>query len=462
LSAGRWATSAARGWVLPCSLLLLGAVSRAEEGLEWEVEGYVRSELRLRTAEGESDLDLTADLFLDAARGGTRPMEARFNGRAHLDIAGDSGPGELLYDVWDSFQHALQARFYEGWFEAGNLFDAALAVRAGRQFTEEESTYLQFDGVRADLGLEKQVHGLQITVLGGVPVRFGETDRSGNWLAGLIARWRPQKATRLHLEYYHVSEEVEGFNDPVTDPDEQPETLPAGRLDDDLVALNVWHKAMERLSLFGRFSLLNGDANELRLNARWTSADTLWTVFGEFEELFQRLFDVTNDLTPFVPMLGSLEPYVRFTARASRRIGEEWIIDFGGSWRALLDDADESEFNHDYLNGLLSATRLGLVEGKLDLTLVVNGYSTSGDDVLAVGGSGDFKLTGTVTLSGGIDYQLYKYDWLTDDEREDVWTYWARVRWKWKKNWTVGGGASVDVDRYNTYFTLYVNLTVRF
>jgi len=436
---------------------------RAEEkGLEFAVEGYLRNELRFRVAEGETDLDLSTDLFAEARRGGDRPLGARVNLRGHIDIAGDSEPGDLLYDVWDTFTHAIQARVYEVWAEAGNLFDAGVKVRGGRQFTEEETTYLHFDGARVDLGLGKQVKGLDLSLLGGAPVRFGDTDRGGDWLAGFVARWRPLDGTRLHLEYYHVSEEVDGFNDPVTNPDEQPETRPEGRIDDDLVALNVWHRLTERLRLFGRFSLLNGDPNELRLNGRWTSKDGLWTLFGEFEELFERLFDVTNDLTPFVPMLGALEPYVRITARASRRVGEEWTLEGGASWRALVDDSEESDFNHNFVHGFLSATRHGLSDGKLDVTVVLNGYSTSGDDVLALGGSADYRLTKEVDLSGGVDYQLYKYFWIDDEEREDVWTFWARARWKPRKKWIVQGGASADLDRFNTYFTFTVSLTVRF
>lgn len=334
-------------------------------------------------------------------------------------------------------------------------------VRGGRQFLDE-GNWFHFDGLRLDGDLKEAVEGLDATLCVGVPVRFGESERSGNWLAAFVARLRIDEKTRVRLEYYHLSEFFEGQNGTVVDPIQQPVSIPARRIEDDLIGLSVWHKPSARVRLFGRFSLLNGDANELHLRAIWNSRERLWTVVADWYQLFERLHSVTNDLSPFVPMLGSYEPYIRFSLRATRRIGEEWVVQGGFSFRQLIDEGDEGVFNHEFGNYFANATRFGLLDGRLSLTASANGYSSSSNDVVALGGHADFELRKGLTLSGGIDYALYKYDFFLDDEREDVWTYAVRLRWKASDRVRVKCEISVDEDRFTTWTTVVLQAEVRF
>lgn len=431
------------------------------QDLEWAIEGYLQFHARLRTVGSETDVDLFVDVVADAIHRGRHTFRARLNGRLVADVAGDQQPNDRLRDVWDAFDHDVQFRLYEGYGEIERLMDDLLTLRVGRQFIDE-GVYLHFDGLRADFRLSDVWEGLDLAVLGGIPVRFGEPSRADNWLAGAVARTRVGERTTVRLEYYHVSERFEGINDPVVDPVGQPVSIPGTRIDDDLAGLSVWHRLLDTLRVFGRFTLLNWNANEIHIRVRWFTKDGRWTVVGDLYELLGRLENVTNDLTPYTPLLGAYDPFFRIGARVTRRFGEDWVVQGGFSHRELDDERDEGRFNHEYNHYYASASRLGLLDGRLDVTLLANGYAATGNDVVAAGGHVDVRVREDVTLSGGVDYALFKYDWFQDTEREDVWTYSVRIQWDPTKDVRVVGGVTVDDDRFDTYTTVYVRVRVRF
>lgn len=429
--------------------------------VEWEIDGYLKERFRYRHVESENDLDLLSDLAADLTHHGEFPFRLRFNGRLLWDIVGNQHEDDLLRDYWDSFNGELQGRIYEAYGQLDDLADGVLDIRLGRQFIEEGS-WFHFDGIRLDADLGELVESMDATVIFGVPVIITDAHRRGNWLGGFVVRKSFDTGTRARLEYYHVSEDIDGYNDPVVDPLFQPETIEEDTLHDDYWGLSVWQRLGDSLRLFGRFSLLNGDANELNLRARWTSEEGVFSAVIEYEQLFNRLRDVTNDLSPYVPLLGSYEPFWKLGGRIDYRPNDDWMFQAGYSHRDLTSDGDEGTFNHQYDHYFANATRFGLLEDRLDLSLFVNGYDSSFNDVVAIGGQADFRLSSEVTAAGGVDYALFKYDFFTDTERENVWTYWLDLRWKESKDFEVRGRFSLDDDEYYTYVTVELSLIVRF
>ncbi|MHC4547639.1 MAG: hypothetical protein ACYTEZ_02595 [Planctomycetota bacterium] len=433
----------------------------AKQQRAWDIEGYIDEYLRYRNVSGDNDFYSFTQFYVDATRGTGRPYHFRFNGRLIAELAGDQQPNDPLYGFWDTFDHDVQFRLYEAYFDVPQLAKGTLLVRAGRQFIDE-GVYLQVDGLRIDMDLSQHFKGVDFTVIGGVPVRLSGTSVDSNWMVGAIVRARVTDRTRLRFSYYHISEFFPGINDPVVDPTNQPVTYPAEHLDDDLVGLSVWHRFQPTLRFFGRFTLLNGDANELHLRLRWFTKDGRWTAVIEWYQLFERLQNVTNDLTPYVPMLGSYQPFWRLGARVTYRIAEVWIFQGGLSHRQLENESNEGTFNHEYNHGYLAATRVDAWTPGLDLTLTANGYQSSSNDLAAVTTTADYRVSPRVRVTGGIDYSFYKYIWFNNTEHEDVWTYFARVRWEAAKRTIVTGGVSVDDARFDTWTTVFVRVTFRF
>jgi hypothetical protein len=431
------------------------------DALGWAIDGYLLADTRYRHVESEDDLDLYLHAYVDAIKRTDEDgaWRALFNGRAIWDIVGDSQPNDFLYEFWDTFNGDLQFRLYEASVQGLDLFDKKLNFIVGRQFLDED-TYFHVDGARVDFKLGG---GGEITVIGGVPVRLSGTSTNDNWMVGLLFKAPIGRRTRVRFSYYHVDEFFPGINDPVVDPQNQPVSIPAQQLRDDYFGATIWHRFYQNLRAFGRFSLLNGRANELQLRLRWFTPDGKWTVFGEWYQLFERLNNVTNDLTPYVPMLGSYYPFFRLTVRGTYQPSEEWLLTLAGAWRQLEDESNEGQFNHTYYNYAFTISRTGLLDDKLDLTLAGVGYtSTQDNDVYATTFSATYWITKELELSGGIDYSLYKYVWFNNSERENVYTYWFRTRWRPDKTWRVVGGISVDDDRFATYLTVFVRATMRF
>lgn len=431
-----------------------------EKGLEWAIDGYLNLDFRYRNADGENDLDIYLHSYVDGyARKDGVTWRGLFNGMFAWRASSRRQPTDFTYNYWDTFNGDLQLRLYEAYAEGTGLAKGRGAIRVGRQFIDE-GTFFHVDGARFDFKWE---NGPEVTLIGGVPVRLSGTSVDSNWMIGVVARMQVATRTRLRLSYYHVDESFPGINFPLVDPQNQPVSIPPGRITDDYIGLTVWHSFYTNLPFFGRFSLLNGNANELHLRLRWFTKDAKWNAFVEWYQLFQRLNNVTNDLTPYVPMLGSYVPFFRLSARAVYTPNDEWIVQGGLAWRQVEDSSEEGTFNHTYGSYNFTVTRTNLSEGKLDITISGVGYlSDQTNDIFVVTSSAVYRLKEGLDLLGGIDYSLYKYLYFNNSESEDVWTYWIRARWTVKKNLRVVGGVSVDDDRFATYTTLFVRVTMRF
>jgi len=436
-----------------------------QKALKWEIDGYLYEQLQYENASGEAsdnDLDSRTGVLLDAMRG-EKGWHVRLNAMLHWDMAGQSGPNDPLRDFWDQFDGDAQGRLYELYVDLPRFGkDQEFLLRAGRQYLEEE-VFLQFDGGRLDIDLGKSVDGLNLTVIGGVPVYFPEGSRDGDWLVGVVARGKISSKARGRISYYHVSQNFDGINDPVVDPGSQAFYVPAGQVDDDLLAFSLWVDLPKNFRFYGMFDFLEWDPNELQLQLRWFSEDTKWTVIAQYDELFDRLVNVANELSPYVPLLGAYEPFLLVSLRANYRPSEQWAFLAGVSYRTLEDDTDEGTFNHEYWQYQAGATRLGLLLDRLDATVAVNGYSSdAAPDVFALTGSVDYHLSEKVSVAAGIDYAYYKYFVQQGTEADNVWTYYVNVEWEIRPRMDLDAGISVDVDDLFTYTQLTLRFTVRF
>jgi len=434
------------------------------QAVRWAVEGYLSEELDYRNASGEAsdnDLDSRTNLLLDATRG-ERGWHFRLNGLLHWDMAGESAPDAPLRDFWDQFDSDFQGRLYEAYVDLPMLADDTVLVRLGRQYLEEE-VFLQFDGGRVDVDLGHKVDGLNFSLIGGVPVYFPDESREGDWLVGFVARGKLGEKTRARVSYYHVSQNFDGINDPVTDPAFQAFVVPAGQVDDDLLGFSLWHDFAENVRFYGFFDFLEWDPNELQLQLRWFTRDTRWTVIAEYDELFDRLVNVANEISPYVPLLGAYQPFLLANLRATFRPNEQWAFQGGIAYRTLEDSSDEGTFNHEYWQYQAGATRFGVLAEKLDATLTLNGYSSSaGPDLFALTGGLDYQVNTRVSLSGGIDYAYYKYVVQQGSELDNVWTYYVNVKWEIRPKMELDAGVDIDVDDLFTYTLVTVRFTVRF
>jgi len=428
----------------------------------WDIDGYLTSRLIYENAADENVWRFFLDLNTDIHSRGKVPFTVRVNGRMAWTISDQPQPQDLLYGVWDTFDGRLEGVLYELFIAFPEIINKESRAVVGRQFIEE-GVYLQFDGGRLDLGLNNVSPGLVVSVYGGAGVEWGESGGDSHWLVGALAKGSiPKWKTRWRLQYLHVNQYFAGINDPSVGPGVDPVVYPEETLEDDLFGVTIWQPFGKRTRFFGRFTVLNGYANELNLRLRWQNKNGTWTVLGEWYQLFQRLFNVTNDLTPYVPMLGSFEPFFRATARATWRPRPDIVVELGAAWRVLENSEDEGVFNHEWFNYYVTFTWIELVKEKLDLTLSASGYETDGNSQTVVTSNIDIRLKEKWLLSLGLDYALYKYIWFSNSERENVWTYRGELRWDPKPSLRGVLGLYVDDDRVTTWTYVVAKLTWRF
>ena len=435
----------------------------AEDQRAWDIDGYLTSRLIYENAADENVFRLFVDLNTDIHYRGKVPFTIRINGRAAWTISDQPKPEDLLYGIWDTFNGSLQGVLYEAFIAFPKVINDKSRLILGRQFIEE-GVYLQFDGGRFDLSLNDIAPDLMISVYGGAGVEWGmPNDDEDHWLVGVLAKGSiPKWKTRWRAQYLFVNQHFDGINDPAIGPLVDPVSLPETTLEDHLVGVTIWQPFGDATRFFGRFTLLNGDANELQLRLRWHTKDGQWVVMADWYQLFQRLFNVTNDLTPYVPMLGSFDPFFRATVKATWRPKQYLVFELGGSWRVLENSEDENTFNHEWFNYYVTFSWLDLVDERMDLTLTASGYDTSGNTQHVITSNLDFRLKKNLLLSVGLDYALYKYIWFDNSEREDVWTYRGELRWDPKPSLRAVFGVYVDDDRVTTWTYLVAKLVWKF
>ena len=428
----------------------------------WEVEGYLTSRLGWENAADENVVRLFEDLNTDIHYRGKVPFTIRINGRMAWTMSDQPEPEDLLYGVWDTYNGRLEAILYEGFIAFNELINKESRFILGRQFIEE-GVYLQFDGGRFDLGLSGVAPDLVLSIYGGAGVEWGNPDGEDHWLVGVLAKGSiPKWKTRWRLQYLYVNQHFDGINDPSVGPIVDPVEFPAQTLEDHLFGVSIWQPFGKTARFFGRFTLLNGYANELQLRFRWHTKDGKWTVLAQWYQLFQRLFNVTNDLTPFVPMLGSFDPFFRASAKATWRPRDDMWVELGFAWRVLENSEDENTFNHEWFNYYVTYTWIDIYKDHLDLTLSASGYDTEGNTQHVLTANLDIRLQEKLLLSLGLDYALYKYIWFSNSEREDVWTYRGELRWDPTDALRAVFGVYVDDDRVTTWTYLVAKLTWRF
>ncbi|MHC4953616.1 MAG: hypothetical protein ACYTGZ_06980 [Planctomycetota bacterium] len=434
----------------------------ADDLRSWDIDGYLTTRVVYENASDENVLRLFMDLNTDTHHRGKIPFTIRLNGRVAWTISDQPSPDDLLYGIWDTFDGSLQAVLYELFISFPEIINEKSRLILGRQFIEE-GVYLQYDGGRFDLSLDHIAPDLVVSVYGGGGVEWGMPNDDDHWLVGVLGKGSiPAWKTRWRLQYLYVNQYFEGINDPAIGPLVDPVSHPSQTLNDHLVGATIWQPLGDQTRFFGRFTLLNGDANELHLRLRWFTKDNTWVVRAEWYQLFQRLFNVTNDLTPYVPMLGSFDPFFRASLKATWRPRPDLIVELGGVVRVLENSEDENTFNHEWFNYYVTFTWLDLMKDKLDLTITAAGYDTEGNTQNVITSNVDIRLKESLTLALGLDYALYKYIWFDNTEREDVWTYRAELEWKPKPALRGVLGLYIDDDSVTTWTYLVAKLTWKF
>jgi hypothetical protein len=169
-----------------------------------------------------------------------------------------------------------------------------------------------------------------------------------------------------------------------------------------------------------------------------------------------------SEFDPFYETLKEFEPYNQFRLLFSKSLGSHIRLNIGGDLRRLDEAEDEGLYNHEYERGYATFVLTDLATDGLDLSLTADAWNSDDQDIRTWG----LDLTWTPDtkwrLSAGSAYALYKFNVMEDQERDDVRTWYARVRRTLSSAWTIDLDYAFENDDYDDYQAILAGATWHF
>jgi hypothetical protein len=399
------------------------------------IHGSLDLRYRGRKAGDASDHDASATLALDIGDPERHAFTGHFLGRAWGDLGGDDA---LFSGLDDTFDDSLSGILYYGYVDAHGL-DSLEALRLGRQQLWETPAFLVFDGGLVEAGDRSR---LSVGVYGGLRTQYYDTSAPNDVVAGAYGEGRPWDGGRVRLDYMYLEDEERLGSD-----------------QNDLLGLKLWQLVGEELTLEGGYTALEGEDRDLRLRALYVDPEADLTLQAHFYKLLETQREQALELDPYFSALMEYFPFEQLGLSATKGFDDVLNLSLGIDLREL-DEADQvGEFNHEFERYYLSGTLLDLFVDGLDLTLTGDVWDDEAQDVQTWAVDLSKQLDERFHGSLGSYYSLYKYDLFAESERDDIRTYYARLRYDPTQSLSFDVEVDYEDDDFEEYYTLRVGAT---
>ncbi|MEZ5990382.1 MAG: hypothetical protein R3F30_14950 [Planctomycetota bacterium] len=235
-----------------------------------------------------------------------------------------------------------------------------------------------------------------------------------------------------------------------------------GKRIDDLLAVSGWQYIDADYRLEGRLSMVSGRGRDLYLasRGRQPEVDLSWTL--SYFELLTAQRQLVTEFDLFSTAEFTYYPYRQLRAALTKDLAEDLSLDVGMDVRRLTDKADEARFNREWERLFVTASWSGLFDDTTTIALTLDGYDSSGEDVYA--GNLDVRVRPEdgLELAAGSLYSLYKFDWVTLDEKDRVRTWYLGARWDAGEAWRLRFRYEYEEDDLERYQTLRIGVTWTF
>jgi hypothetical protein len=115
---------------------------------------------------------------------------------------------------------------------------------------------------------------------------------------------------------------------------------------------------------------------------------------------------------------------------ASTELSEKVLLDLSFDQRRVDDSGDLGQFNRDWERYRATAVFRDAFTPHLDASLSADLWDGDGNDTTTWGADLSYDTQSEWKFGAGSYYSLYKYDLLSQSERDDVRTYYARSTYK--------------------------------
>jgi hypothetical protein len=419
------------------------AESTSEPAGSIAVDGSLTTRYIGRWSGGDHDQDIYSLLSATIGDPDHDPYSGYILGRVSKDLDGNSG-GETspFFSLEDTYDNSVNGHLYEAYVD---FHDTGLdLMRVGRQTTIETPAYARFDGASLETkpdGNDKRQFG----VYGGQTTHEFESSPQGDSVYGAYVTNRMWKGGRTRIDYMHLDDEQQ-----------------LGTENNDLWAAQVQQQFGRDLNIKGGYSLLENSPREFDTRATWAPPESGWLVQTSYYALLQTEGVLAEELDPFTSSLQQYFPYSLSRLLVSKTFDEGYSVEGGADLRRVDDTGDQGEFNRDYDRYHLTGTIDDWCLPGLALALTGDYWTSDGSDTNSWGLDLTREVSETLRASFGSYYQLYKNDFLLDQERDDVRTFYATIRYRPDKRLTWAFGLEHEDNSLDNMDTLTAKATWNF
>jgi len=175
-----------------------------------------------------------------------------------------------------------------------------------------------------------------------------------------------------------------------------------------------------------------------------------------YYQLLKTQKDFALEVNPFYGELLELFPYYQTRFLASKTFLEWIYLEGGFDFRRVDDEDDVGQFNRDFERYYGIATFQDVLQEGLDFSVTGDVYDSDDSDVEAWGANVNKRFDERWEGAIGTYYSLFKYDYLSQKEKDDVRTYYARIEYRFSASWRFHAWYEYEDDDYDNYSTLRV------
>lgn len=424
--------------VVPAAEAALAATTPVTQARTWDVSGRLRAVYDYRSMGDDTDEDLYGYWYLNAKKLADGHLDLYASGRHRSDLngAGTSYADDVYTSSSDSNgdQDTRLLQLYADLHDR----DGDVSLRAGRQYIDA-ADYVQVDGAQLAL-FEPRAFGGRVFF--GNPVSF-YSPVSGDRFGGVSLTAKPWEGGDARLTYARYEDDSEDA------------------ADDNLFA-SVRQRVADALQMRAQASLMNGDFRMGGLDLWYFGVDRVSDVLLGVRHWGSYSAD-SRVYSPLYEVLGKSQPYTYLYARTTQEIAPWFLVSPGAAWQ-IMDPADEDAYNNSY--GHYDVSFIFEPSRSIDASLAVEYWDVEdGDRFVGFSGEVRYRRARTWEIAGGAAYMDYQYrqysdfsytsvggdiivteDGTTSRSSPDVFTYFARCKWRFTPHWMVRLQGDVEDD----------------
>ncbi len=420
----------------------------AVAGPSWELRGRLDAWFRSRSQDrlDESDRDAVLTGFLDGslrdAEGG-EDFRFLFDGVLTADLDGLERPRESYYGLGDTRNSDTHGFIYAAWAESAAVVDG-LKLRAGRQEIHREDA-LYFDGLRVDAASNGPITGV---LYAGSPVRFYESDRTGDFLGGFGLRWAARPGLRV------------GF-DEVFFRDRAPAGDRSQVINNNLSLLTAHWAAGTDTMIRASSSWIGADARRQQVSMIWSLPEQGWWSRVHLRHQSDYGEVVVTDLSPFAAVLGDVAPYWSGSAELHRRLGKtDFGLGYSGRW--LDNSDDEGLYDREYTRWFLLLSQEDFPVERMNAGLRGDLWDVGTSGLVAAGAYLAWLPDDASRYELGTDFSKYRFDAYSGREYLDDRQYYFRLRHRVSEQLSLRFRAAWDRSQFGTDTLLEAAVALEF